>query len=174
MTRLFFLFILPLSLIGLPLIAYAAEQARFETDPTAPIEINADRLDVYRNEAQAIFLGNVIAIQGPTKMTSHKAILHANQAGDELKTIRAEGDVYLISENGSQARGDWAEHNVEAQELILGGQVVTLTENGNKLRGTQLFVDMVTGKARLISADEQTNGTNRVRGILTIGEEAEK
>lgn len=174
MTRAFLLFIMTLCLIGLPSIAYVAQEARFETDPTAPIEINADRLDVYRNESQAIFLGNVVAIQGAMKMTSHKALLLANQAGDRLKTIRAEGDVYLISENGSQATGDWAEHNVAAKELILGGQVVTLTENGNKLRGTQLFVDMITGKARLTSADEQANGTNRVRGLLTIGEEAEK
>jgi len=182
MTRAFLLFI-GLSFIGLlSPIAYAAEEARFKTDPTAPIEINADRLDIYRHEARAIFLGNVVAIQGAMKMTSHKALLHANQAGDRLKTIRAEGDVNLISENGSQATGDWAEHNVEAQELILGGQMVTLTENGSRLRGTQLFVDMQTGKARLVSADEQTKGGNRVRGLLNIGgeggeesgEEAEK
>jgi len=171
MTRAFLLFI-GLCFTGLlSPIAYAAEEARFKTDPTAPIEINADRLDIYRNESRAIFLGNVVAIQGAMKMTSHKAMLHANQTGDRLETIRAEGDVNLISENGSQATGDWAEHNVAAQKLILGGQVVTLTENGSKLRGTQLSIDMITGKALLVSADERVNGTNRVRGLLNIGEE---
>jgi len=171
MTRAFLLFI-GLCFTGLLLpIAYAAEEARFKTDPTAPIEINADRLDIYRHEARAIFLGNVVAIQGAMKMTSHKALLHANQAGDRLETIRAEGDVNLISENGSQATGDWAEHNVAAQKLILGGQVVTLTENGSKLRGTQLSIDMITGKALLVSADERAKGGNRVRGLLNIGEE---
>ncbi|MFA9443415.1 MAG: LPS export ABC transporter periplasmic protein LptC, partial [Hyphomicrobium sp.] len=135
----------------------------FKTDPNAPINIDADRLDVDDNAKVAKFRGDVRAKQGEfTVRTSELHSTYAGAAGLALKTgdsgktgkeqpatltrIEARGKVIVTSKGGQKATGDWAVFDVKKNTVTLGGDVV-LTREKNVVRGTRLTIDMTTGKS---------------------------
>ena len=62
--------------------ARAACSASFKTDPNAPIDVEADTLDVYDQVKQAIFRGNVKSQQGDFVVrTVEMAVFYTGQAG---------------------------------------------------------------------------------------------
>jgi lipopolysaccharide transport protein LptA/LPS export ABC transporter protein LptC len=132
----------------------------FKTDPTAPIDVEADRLDVDDHGKTALFRGSVRAAQGDfTVRTSSLKAYYTGQAGlaeqkdpsdakqpAQLTRIEARGKVIVTSKNGQDATGDWADFDVKANQVTLGGDVV-LTQDKNVVRGTRLVIDMATGKS---------------------------
>ncbi len=134
--------------------------AVFKTDPSAPIDVEADRLDVDDHAKQAIFKGDVHARQGDFLVrTAELRATYTGQAGlaeqkgppaakqpAQLTHIEARGAVIVTSKNGQSATGDWANFDVNSNKVTLGGDVV-LTQNKNIVRGTRLVIDMVTGES---------------------------
>jgi lipopolysaccharide transport protein LptA/LPS export ABC transporter protein LptC len=132
----------------------------FKTDPTAPIDVEADRLDVDDRSKTALFKGSVHAAQGDfTVRTAALKAYYTGQAGladqmnassakqpAQLKRIEARGKVIVTSKNGQDASGDWADFDVKANQVTLGGDVV-LTQDKNVVRGTRLIIDMATGQS---------------------------
>jgi len=64
----------------------------------------------------------------------------------QLTRIEARGKVLVTSKNGQDASGDWADFDVKANKVTLGGDVV-LTQEKNVVRGTRLVIDMATGQS---------------------------
>jgi lipopolysaccharide export system protein LptA len=64
----------------------------------------------------------------------------------QLTRIEARGKVIVTSKNGQNATGDWADFDVKANQVTVGGDVV-LTQEKNVVRGTRLIIDMSTGKS---------------------------
>lgn len=138
----------------------AANAVVFKTDPTAPIDVEADRLDVDDRSKAAIFKGDVRAVQGnfvvrTAALTAHytgqaglAAQMNASAAKQpaQLTLIEARGKVIVTSKNGQDATGDWANFDVKANKVTVGGDVV-LTQGKNVVRGTRLVIDMATGKS---------------------------
>ncbi len=132
----------------------------FKTDPTAPIDIDATRLDVDDRSKQAVFKGDVRVVQGDFLVrTSELRTFYAGSAGlaeqpataeqkqaAQVNRIEARGKVIVTSKNGQNATGDWANYDVKANQVVLGGDVV-LTQGKNVVRGTKLTIDMVTGES---------------------------
>jgi len=135
----------------------------FMTDPNAPIDLEADRLDVDDNAKVAKFHGDVRARQGNFVVrTSALLATYAGAAGlaltpDEsgktgskkpaaLTRIEARGKVIVTSKEGQKAVGDWAVFDVKKNTVTLGGDVI-LTQAKNIVRGTRLSIDMATGKS---------------------------
>jgi lipopolysaccharide transport protein LptA len=132
----------------------------FKTDPSAPIDVEADRLDVDDQAKVAVFRGNVHAVQGgftvrTAEMRSHYTgnaglaqQLNASEphAAAQLSRIEARGKVIVTSVNGQNATGDWADFDVKENKVTLGGDVV-LTQEKNVVRGTRLVIDMATGES---------------------------
>jgi lipopolysaccharide transport protein LptA/LPS export ABC transporter protein LptC len=132
----------------------------FKTDPSAPIDVEADRLDVDDLAKVAVFRGNVHAVQGgftvrTAEMRSHYTgnaglaqQLNASEphAAAQLSRIEARGKVIVTSVNGQNATGDWADFDVKENKVTLGGDVV-LTQEKNVVRGTRLVIDMATGES---------------------------
>lgn len=67
--------------------AFAATSSTSPVRNNEPVEVSADTLDVHQNEHQAIFTGNVIAVQGTTKMRAKQMVVfyreQPNKAGTE-------------------------------------------------------------------------------------------
>lgn len=135
--------------------------ATFKTDPTAPVQIEAARLDVDDAAKQALFTGDVRAIQGDfiiraneiTAAYTGSAALNSATATDQapkgaaqLSRIRAKNNVKITSSEGQTATGDWADFDPKANSATLGGDVV-LTQGKNVVRGTKLVIDMNTGES---------------------------
>lgn len=125
-----------------------------------PIDITADRLEVFQEENRAVFTGHVIAIQGDTKLTSEKMVVHYRQkdeakgAAEESQSIRrieVDQNVFLATptETASGLRGVY---DLEKREIRLNGDVV-LTQKNNTLRGDHLTYDLNTGKSVLESGE---------------------
>jgi lipopolysaccharide transport protein LptA len=145
------------------------EMGAFKTDPDAPVDIEADRLNVDDASKTAIFRGSVVSTQGNFRMES--AELHAfytggggladvsSQAGKakeqtELTRVEAKRDVVVTSRDGRTVTGDWATFDAKANTVTVGGDVV-LSEKQNVVRGTRLVIDMVSGRSMIDTAPAQ-------------------
>ncbi|KWT70579.1 hypothetical protein APY04_0859 [Hyphomicrobium sulfonivorans] len=138
----------------------------FKTDPSAPITVEAARLDVDDRAKQAIYNGEVHAVQGDFVVrTSQLKAFYTGAAGlaeDTVKTpdaapaqlsrIEARGKVVVTSRDGQKASGDWANYDVKKNEVVLGGDVV-LTQDKNVINGTKLTINMLTGQSIIDSGD---------------------
>jgi lipopolysaccharide transport protein LptA len=137
--------------------------AVFKTDPAAPIDVEADRLDVDDRAKEAVYKGEVFAKQGEfTVRTAELHALYTGQAGladqktsggqqqpaAQLTRIEARGKVIVTSKAGHTATGDWANYDVKSNKVTVGGDVV-LTQDKNVVRGTRLLIDMTTGESVL-------------------------
>jgi lipopolysaccharide transport protein LptA/LPS export ABC transporter protein LptC len=141
----------------------AATAAVFQTDPTAPIDVEADRLDVDDRTKLAVFKGSVRATQADFVVrTAELRAFYNGQAGlaeqmntaskskepAQLTRIEARGKVLVTSKNGQNATGDWANFNVKSNKVTLGGDVL-LTQGKNVVHGTLLVIDMATGQSSI-------------------------
>ena len=160
---------------------------KFHTDPTAPIEIDADVLDVDDKARTATFRGNVHAVQGEFSIRTVELIAtYSGQAGvnlmqpqpdaqtksgtAQLQRVQARKKVVVTSKDDQSATGDWADFDVKANTVVLGGDV-TLTQGRNVVRGPRLVIDMTTGLSRMETgrpAGSQTAGAAPQPGGETV------
>lgn len=146
--------------------------ATFKTDPNAPIDIDADSLDVNDNAKKAVFNGKVVAVQGEFKVeTAEMIAIYTGQGGltqlqgaetakvpkpavaqpaTQLTKIEARKGVIVTSKE-QKATGQWADFDVKANTVVMGGDEVILTQGKNIVRGTRLMIDMTTGEARVLT-----------------------
>lgn len=156
----------------------------------APISIDADKL-VYDDKAQtATYSGNVVVVQGASKLTCSVLVVHFEKAGigdgatpaaDEAKTatdpagaasglgsstfkkLEAAGPVTVISKT-QVATGDNATYDQTQKKIWLIGHV-TLSDGSNVTKGDKLIYDLASGKATI---DNGPTG-GRVHGLFIPG-----
>ncbi len=177
-----------IALLFLPFGAQADDDdspVGFKTDPDAPIEIEADTLEVEQNAQTATFIGNVVAVQGAIRLRADRLIVtYAQKAdsapssgdgtedgtgGTEITRIDAKSNVHVMSEDDQSASGDWALYMV-ANENITMGDTVVLRQGENVIRGQRLNIDLNSGQARVeggvTATDTENPSSGRVRGLF--------
>lgn len=172
--------------------AAAGGLGTFKTSPDAPIDIEADVLDVNDAKHEAIFRGDVHAVQGDFVIRTSEMVAHytgggkladvtgaaetgAGQKNKEgeggLTRIDAKKNVVVTSKDGQMARGDWATYDAAANTVTMGGDV-TLSRGENMVRGTQLVIDMVSGESTIATDPNLPNAKPGAGGWSTTGAEA--
>ncbi len=139
----------------------------------APVDIEADILEIDENKNTAVFSGNVIAKQGDLRLNSTELVVYYEKkdgGGTDVKTMDAKGGVVIITRT-QKITGTWAKFNLKADTLTVGGDVV-VTQGKNVIRGRRLFVDQKTGKTRFISSADGVK--SRVRGLFQPREKTKK
>ena len=148
--------------------------AAFATDPKAPVDIEADSLDVDDKQSSAVFVGGVVARQGSFTMRSTKLTAHyvgGSGLGDplaakkgksenttaQLKEIRADGKVVITSTNAHKAEGDWAKFDAKTNTVEVGGDV-RLSQGKTVVRGTRILINMNSGEATIVSDKNVAGG----------------
>ena len=138
---------------------------QFKTDPNAPIDIDAETLDVNDPSKTAIFKGKVRAQQGDfvveapelTAIYSGQTGLLApasdadaalQKAGAQIQRIEGKGGVVITSKDGQEAIGQTAVFDTKSNTMLLSGGV-QVKQGRNVSVGTRLRVDMTTGLANL-------------------------
>ncbi len=178
-----------LALLLAPFGAQAEEDSSpigFQTDPDAPIEIEADTLEVEQNAQTATFIGNVVAVQGGIRLRSDRLIVtYAEKSdsgssdedgtgGTEITRIDAKSNVHVMSEDDQSASGDWALYMV-ADETITMGDTVVLRQGENVIRGQRLNIDLNSGQARVeggvTASDGENPSSGRVKGLFRAPEQ---
>jgi LPS export ABC transporter protein LptC len=146
----------------------------FKTDPTAPIEVDAETLDVLDAKHTAVFKGNVVAKQADfvmrtVEMTAHYtgqtglgsvpppingATRGENTGGAQLTRIEARQKVVVTSKDGREVIGDWADFDTKSNIIIVGGKV-TVTDGRSSIDGpdgSRLVIDMTSGRSHFEQA----------------------
>lgn len=172
---------LTLLLAGLLFLAGPAfAQSTFETgfgglggESDEPIEIESDELEVRDQEGLAIFIGNVVVVQGESRMKTAQLTVHydtENQGTEEpapaaqgpggsqqISKLVATGGV-VVTTKEQTATGNTGTVDMKTNMLELDGDV-TLTQGQNVVNGNKLIVNLDTGHARVLS-------DSRVRVLL--------
>ncbi|MGE0753725.1 MAG: lipopolysaccharide transport periplasmic protein LptA [Alphaproteobacteria bacterium] len=144
----------------------------------APIEINADNLQVFQEDNKAIFTGKVVAIQDKVRLKSDRMTVFyrspdekSQQQADAIRSIDVEGNVFLTTPEET-ASGDQGTYSVEKEQIELRHNVI-LTRGKNTLKGDQLTYDMKKGKSVMSATADASGKKQRVRALF-IPDEAKK
>jgi len=150
----------------------------YQANTDAPIDIEADVLEVDDKQKQAVFKGNVVARQAGFSLKAKQlAVYYAGQpsgditsanadaggANGRIRRIEAKGKVLVTTNDDQSATSEWANFDVEQQVVTIGGNVV-LSQGENVLRGDRLVIDLQSGKSRFEVAGE--SGKQRIRGLF--------
>jgi lipopolysaccharide export system protein LptA len=142
-----------------------------------PINIDADRLDVFDKESRAVFAGNVVAVQGDTTMkcttltvfyeqsrqgAARPAAATAGGSDNAIKKIDCKGPVTIVSKT-QVATGDNATFDRVANRVYLLGNVA-LTDGPNVTRGERIVYDLNSGVANV-----ETAPGGRVKALFVPG-----
>ena len=134
-------------------------------DNNAPINISSDNFQADLNAKSGLYSGNVIVVQGDTKLRANQVrVLTVNGKADK---ITANGNVVVDSPASGTATGDNGVYSVGPRVVVMAGNVV-LKKGKDVMRGCQLTVNLNTGQAVLGSCGQaQSKGGGRVQGVFT-------
>ena len=119
-------------------------------DTNAPIDVDAARIEVRDNDAQAVFSGAVKIRQGTLKLDADvvKVAYQRIGGGDpSIQRLDARGNVRLVSPS-ERASGRTAIYDVAAKMITMIGDVV-LARGDSLLRGDRLAINLNTGRSTL-------------------------
>jgi lipopolysaccharide export system protein LptA len=150
----------------LPLLAVApaaGQQSGSSFNSNAPVDIDADRIEVQDRADRAIFSGNVVARQGNMRMNAARVtVAYTNAGGVQVERIEASGGVTLRTPSET-ARGNFAIYDVDRRIVtMIGG--VHLTQGSNRVQGGRLVLDLNSHRAVMDGGG--TGG--RVSGRFTV------
>ncbi len=126
-----------------------------KSDPTLPVEVTADNLDVNQADGSAEFTGNVLIGQGEMRLSANRVLVIYNQEAGGIDRLQATGDVILV--NGPDAaEADKADYTIGTGIIVMTGNVL-LTQGPNALTSNHMTINLTTGTAQM---------TGRVKTIL--------
>ncbi len=164
-----------LLLAMLPLFAVPASgQALAGHNAKAPVDVEADRIEVQDRADRAVFSGNVRVNQGGLRLSAARlTVAYSNGGGGvDIDRLDASGGVTVTSASES-ASGEFAIYDLPRRIItVVGG--VTLTKGGNRISGGRLVIDLNSGRAVVdgsavggaAGVEGQTGG--RVTGRFTV------
>lgn len=137
-------------------VAFGAIKA----DPTLPVEVTADSLDVNQADGSAEFIGNVLVGQGAMRLSAKRVLVIYNQDASAIERMEATGDVVLV--NGPDAaEAERADYSIVTGVIVMTGNVL-LTQGPNALTSDKMTVNLTTGTANMVG---------RVKTILQTGQD---
>ena len=124
-------------------VAFGAIKA----DPSLPVEVTADTLDVNQADGSAEFKGNVKVGQGEMRMSAARVLVIYDQEKRTIQRMEAVGDVILV--NGPDAaEAQRADYSVDSGVIIMTGDVL-LTQGSSALTSDRMTVNLATGTAQM-------------------------
>jgi lipopolysaccharide export system protein LptA len=135
-----------------------------------PLDISADRGEVFDQEGRVVYTGDVNVTRGDSRLRADRVEAFFNRAEgggfSDLRRIVAVGEVFYVTP-AEIARGDRGVYDLETGMITLTGAVV-LTQGCNVSTGQELVASLDGGAARLTGGDDQ----ERVRSVFFDEDEA--
>jgi len=148
-----------------------------------PVTIEADKLVYFDKEQKAIYSGNVVIIQGDTKLTCSTMTIHMEKTAPAAPAVKVAADaspapsgessrvshmdcagpVTVLSKTQT-ATGDSAVYDKPQNKIWLIGHV-TLSDGGNVTKGDKLTYDLTSGQATV----DTGSTSHRVTGLFIPG-----
>ncbi|MFW2828694.1 LptA/OstA family protein [Sphingomonas sp. ID0503] len=170
----------PLSLLVLSLVATSAfgqaTSSLKNHDNNAPIDFDADSIEVQDRADRAVLTGNVHVRQAEMTMEAARVVVAYTDNGQstDVQRLDASGGVTLRSPTET-ARGAFAIYDVPGRLItMIGG--VTLQKGSNQVKGGRLVVNLVTGRATIdgsaVGGGNINSSGGRVSGRFTVPKRA--
>lgn len=143
-------------------------------DTKAPIDVDADRIDVLDQQNQALFTGNVRVRQANLTLEADRIKVAYSrpasaQGGDPvIQRLDADGNVRLATPT-ERATGRFGIYDVDKRILTLIGNVV-LTQGTTKVQGNRLTIDLASGRSTLDGRASTGQPGSRVSGRFAVPE----
>ena len=145
-----------------PVVAQEAQVAfgAVKVDPTLPVEVTSETLNVNQEDGSAEFLGDVIVIQGEMRLTAERVLVIYNQERSAIERMEATENVVLVSPPDA-VEGDWVEYTIDTGVIKIKGNVL-LIQGPSIISGDQMIVNLTLGTATM---------SGRVKTVLQQGED---
>ena len=159
---------------ALPAHGQGAVSALKGHDSNAPVDVEADRIEVQDRADRAIFSGNVRAKQGDLSLASARltAAYASSNGTTQIQRLDASGGVTVRSPSET-ATGQFAIYDLNRRLItMIGG--VTLVRGASRVQGGRLVIDLNSGRATVDGsavggAAGTTGGSGgRVTGRFTV------
>jgi len=137
-------------------------------DSNAPIDVDADRIEVQDRADRAIFAGNVKVRQATLSLdTERLTVAYSSGGGVQIRRLDAAGGVVVRSPSET-ARGNFGIYDLDKKLITLIGDV-QLRRAGSQVMGSRLVIDLDSGRA-VIDGGPPGVGQNggRVTGHFTV------
>jgi lipopolysaccharide export system protein LptA len=155
-----------------PLIAQGITTSALRgLDTRAPIDVDADRIDVLDRENQAVFTGNVRVRQANLSLEADRVkVAYTRPArGDPvIRRLDADGNVRLSTPT-ERATGRFGIYDVERRILTMIGNV-GLTQGTTRVSGNRLTIDLASGRSTLDGRTSTGQPGSRVTGRFAVPE----
>lgn len=125
-------------------VAFGAVKA----DPSLPVEVTSDTLDVNQETGSAEFKGNVLVGQGEMRLSAQRVLVIYNQDSSGIERMEATGDVVLVS-GPDAAQADRADYTIDSGVIVMTGDVL-LTQGPNAVTSNKMTVNLTTGTAQMV------------------------
>jgi lipopolysaccharide export system protein LptA len=138
----------------------AASAAHAQIDRSeAPIEITSDTLEGFQKEGRGIYVGNVQAVQGNSRLTTDKLTVVCQRSADgecqEIQVLIAEGNVMYEAPDLS-IRGDRGEYDYPTDTITLTGDVISRrVDDGSVISGNKMIYDVGEGRMQITATGKR-------------------
>lgn len=112
-------------------------------DPTLPVEVTADSLQVNQTDGTAVFTGNVLAVQGEMRLTARAVRVEYAEGGGAIGKLHASGGVTLVNATDAAEAAE-AVYTLATGSVVMTGSVL-LTQGQNAISGERLVLDLKAG-----------------------------
>ena len=122
-----------------------------------PINIQATKLDYFDKEQKLIYTGNVLAVQGDSKLKCSVLVIYLPPKSDgasstpssssQVRRMEASGPVTMVSKD-QVGTGNSGVYDKASDTVVLTGNV-TLSQGPNVTLGDKLEYDLKTGQAKV-------------------------
>jgi lipopolysaccharide export system protein LptA len=134
----------------------------------APIDVNADRIEVQDRADRAMFVGNVHVTQAELTLDTQRLTVAYSSAGAvQIRRLDAAGGVTVHSPSET-AKGDFGIYDLDRKLITLIGNV-QLNRQQNQVNGARLVIDLDSGRAVIDGGPAGVNQSGgRVTGHFTV------
>jgi len=127
---------------------------------SGPLTVTSDDLVMFHEENRAEFTGNVLAVQGKTRLSADRVVVWFKKGGQQepegpagsqsLDRVKAEGRVNITTDQFT-AKSDTAVYETATEILVLSGKEAVLNQGENVVKGVKIVVDRKKGSTRVES-----------------------
>lgn len=137
-------------------------------DSNAPVDVNADRIEVQDRADRAMFVGNVHVRQAELTLdTQRLTVAYSSNGGVQIRRLDAAGGVTVHSPSET-AKGDFGIYDLDRKLITLIGNV-QLNRGQNQVNGSRLVIDLDSGRAVIDGGPPGVNQSGgRVTGHFTV------
>ena len=143
-------------------------------DSDAPVDVNADRIEVQDRADRAMFVGNVHVRQAELTLdTQRLTVAYSSNGGVQIRRLDAAGGVTVHSPSET-AKGDFGIYDLDRKLITLIGNV-QLNRDQNQVNGARLVIDLDSGRAVIDGGPPGVNQSGgRVSGHFTVPQRQQK